>query len=155
LTQTKTLPLVKVLFTLDSDEWHGFQSETVWAEQISKDRCRIRNTPFYVKGVNFEDIVFVKNEDGNFRFVSVSIYGGHSTYRILLNRDVAKDLFQKYWAPLESLGCTYESSEGGLILLAVDVPPQADIYKVYALLERGELNGIWSFEEGHCGHPLR
>ena len=38
--------------------------------------------------------------------------------------------------------------------LAVDVPPKADIYEVYSLLEAGEQNGVWEFDEGHCGHPL-
>jgi len=148
------MPLVKVVFDLESESWHGFQTESVWAEQISDDRCRIRNTPFYAKGISFEDIVFVKNARGKLVFCSVSIYGGHSTYRVLLTEEVPKGVFLKYWSPLEELGCTYESSENPYQILAVDVPPHADIYRVYSLLEEGEKDGIWGFDEGHCGHLL-
>ncbi|MCP5335133.1 MAG: DUF4265 domain-containing protein [Oceanospirillaceae bacterium] len=44
------------------NQWHGYESESVWAEKISNDRCRIRNTPFYAKGVSFEDVVFVREK---------------------------------------------------------------------------------------------
>jgi Domain of unknown function (DUF4265) len=54
---------------------------------------------------------------------------------------------------LEKDGCTFEGAREKL--LAVDVPPRADIYGVYALLQRGEDAGAWEFEEGHCGHPLQ
>jgi hypothetical protein len=63
------------------------------------------------------------------------------------------DDFQRAWRPLQNLGCTYEV--GDRRLFAVDVPQDADIHHVYALLETGEADGIWDFEEGHCGHPVR
>ena len=47
---------------------------------------------------------------------------------------------------------TYESAEMNTLLLAVDVPPGVDVYAAYTLLEKGEADGIWYFEEGHCGH---
>jgi hypothetical protein len=34
------------------------------------------------------------------------------------------------------------------------VPPDVDIFKVYDLLERGLDEEAWTFEEGHCGHPV-
>lgn len=39
-------------------------------------------------------------------------------------------------------------------LFAIDVPPEADIHGVYSMLEDGEREGAWDFEEGHCGHPM-
>lgn len=36
----------------------------------------------------------------------------------------------------------------------MDVPPSADLNKVYAALEMGAAIGIWDFEEGHVGHEL-
>ncbi len=79
----KTRPLVKVVFFLGEDEWHGYETESVWAEQVSDTRCRLRNTPFYAKGVSFEDVVFVQKKKGSLWFESVSLAGGHSTYRVI------------------------------------------------------------------------
>ena len=39
-------------------------------------------------------------------------------------------------------------------LLAIDVPPETDVHAAYALLEKGETDGFWDFEEGHCGHAV-
>lgn len=151
----KSLPLIKVVIYLNEDEWHGYQSESLWAERISDDRCRLRNTPFYAKGISVEDIVIVERDGDKNLFKSVSIASGHSTYRILFNNKISTEVFKNYWNPLEKLGCTFESSEGDQMLLAVDVPPKADIYEVYRLLEKGENDEIWGFEEGHCGHVLK
>jgi|SRR5690554_3084289 len=151
----KTLPLVKVVFFLGEDQWHGYETESVWAEKITDNRCRIRNTPFYAKGVSFEDVVFVQSKEGCLWFEETSIAAGHSTYRILLEKSIPEGDFAKYWRPLEKLGCSYESADSGeMTLLAVDVPPNVDIHKAYELLDYGEQAGIWGFEEGHCGHPI-
>lgn len=152
--KAKTLPLIKVMFALGRDQWHGYETESVWAEKISPDRCRIRNTPFFVKGVSFEDVVFIKHANDEFWFESVSISGGHSTYRIIVDSNLPVETFDKYWSPLEKLGCTYESMELSKRLLAIDVPQKTNIYDVYSRLEEGELDGVWDFEEGHCGHML-
>jgi len=32
--------------------------------------------------------------------------------------------------------------------------PHVDVFKVYGLLERGMHERAWTFEEGHCGHPV-
>lgn len=64
-----------------------------------------------------------------------------------------EDTVARSWKPVEALGCTYERATKRL--LAIEVPPTADIYAVYKLLEAGARAGVWSFQEGHCGHPLR
>ena len=151
----QTPPLVKVVFVLGKDQWHGYETESVWAEKITETRCRIRNTPFYAKGVSFEDVVFVQRQDGDLFFKSTSIAAGHSTYRILLEKNVSNTEFLKYWNLLEKLGCSYESADKGkMLLLAVDVPPNVDIHKAYDLLDKGEKAEVWGFEEGHCGYPV-
>ncbi len=141
--------LVKILFELDGDAWHGYSTETLWAEPVGGTRYRLRNSPFYAFGVSAEDIVFAKADSGVLRFHGVSIAAGHSTYRIL-RADVGDATFERLWRPLAELGCSYEEGK----VLAVDVPPNADIYQVYALLEAGEESGAWEFDEGHCGHAL-
>jgi hypothetical protein len=146
--------LVKVVFQLEPGAWHGYGTETVWAEKLGGNRYRLRNTPFYAFGVSAEDVVFAEpGDEGKPVFVGVSLRGGHSTYRIIRSEQSDSETFASSWEPLAKLGCSYEEGPGRL--LAVDVPSKADIYRVYALLEHGENAGSWHFEEGHCGHALR
>lgn len=88
-----------------------------------------------------------------FVFVEVVSRGGHSTYRIFVEEETDEARFNEHRQPLEALGCTFE--RGDEKFLAVDVPKDADIYAAYELLERGEDEGVWAFEEGHCGHNLK
>lgn len=141
--------LVKVLFKLDPDSWHASFTETLWAEPVGSSEYQLENVPFYAFGVSLGDAVRAIEGDGVHVFTEVSRRGGHSTYRLLINESRRDDL-EKFWEPLQALGCTYE--EGPKPLLAVDVPPEANIFDVYDRLEQGERAEVWSFEEGHCGH---
>jgi len=72
----------------------------------------------------------------------------------------ASPVFNRYWERLGNLGCSYESkshrtSLGDRILYSIDVPAQSDVRAVYSILEEGERNGIWMFQEGHVGHKLK
>jgi len=147
--------LAKILFNLEASDWHVHGTESLWAEPVSGGRFKLRNTPFYAKGISFEDIVFVEILNDLLMYRSTSIAGGHSTYRILSDTSISNDDFLSFWHPIEIAGCTYESSSvGKMVLLAVDVPPNADIHDVYRLLDEGEKKGVWEFEEGHRGHPV-
>ena len=64
--------------------------------------------------------------------------------------DTNEEKFLKDWVRLGELGCTYERATRRYV--AIDVPPHADIYAVYQVLEEGERACQWEFEEGHCGH---
>jgi hypothetical protein len=60
-----------------------------------------------------------------------------------------------YWNMLEKSGCSYESmtiklSIGKRSLFSVDFPPSADIYEIYEILERGERDAVWIFQEGYA-----
>jgi Domain of unknown function (DUF4265) len=149
--------MVKILCELEDDSWHGYSTESLWAEPISGGRYRLRNSPFFALGVSVEDIVLAQEKDGILTFAVVSMRGGHSTYRILKYEQTA-ELFDKYWQPIQMLGCSYEEGRilaGKVQVLAVDIPPPVDIYRVYELLEQGESAGAWEFEEGHCGQLSR
>lgn len=141
---------IKVVFPLNSNDWHHVGSESVWAEIVNDNQALIKNTPFYVKGVSYEDIVNFKIENnGKAMFDSVARQGGHSTYRLIINKKISKDQFSERWNLLKNLGCTYEHGNIGLDLYAVDVPPGSDMQKIYKLFEDGENDGIWNFEEGN------
>lgn len=145
--------MLKVAIELEPGAWHGHARETMWAERVGDNRYRLRNVPFYAKGLSFGDVVFAEpDSDGQPLVTGVSLRGGHSTYRVAPSVPVESPSFVAAWKPLKASGCSFEGMEGKL--LAVDVPPAANIYDVYEAFERGEHEGVWDFEEGHCGHPL-
>ena len=148
-------PLKKVFFDFENDEWHGHASESLWAEHIHGNKFKIRNSPFFVKGVSFEDIVAAKEVDAKLIFERVLISAGNSTYRLLVKTENIPNPFLEHWKHLEKLGCSYEKNdEMTMRMFAVDVPSASDIYAVYELLEEGKRAAVWDFEEGHCGHVL-
>jgi hypothetical protein len=148
-------PLAKVTFPLDPDESGGVRSEGIWAEPLGDARYRLRNVPFYARGVSLGDTVLAQDHDGTVMVEKILKRGGHSTYRIFLcdGLKIDSDAFGIAWKEIRTLGCTYENANGRWI--AVDVPPETDADSVYTLLNRGEADGVWTFEEGHCGHPAQ
>lgn len=142
---------VKVWFELEED-WHKQATETLWAIKVGSDSYQLENVPFYVKGVSFGDIVSVRVDDERLMFQSIISTSGHSTYRIILSPETNDEKFINYWKSLEEIGCTYEKVRDKFY--AIDVPAATDIYAAYSLLESGEENEVWDFEEGNCGHQL-
>jgi len=52
---------VIVTFDLDPRDWHGRPSEGLWAEPVANatpgSALRLMNSPFFVRGVSYQDIV--------------------------------------------------------------------------------------------------
>jgi hypothetical protein len=145
--------LVKVLFETSGGEASS-STESLWADDLGKDRYRLENSPFFAYGYSYQDIVEAREQGGMLFVVGTVAHGGHSTYRLFLKDGVSRESreFIQHWLPMEELGCTYEAATNRL--LSIDVPPPANIFAVYALLEEGESTGIWEFEEAHFGHPV-
>jgi hypothetical protein len=141
-------PLHKIIAMLDPGAWHGHASETMWAEKLGEGRYRLRNVPFYARGLSVEDIVTTQVDGAVEVIREVSIHGGHSTYRIFLSPGVAvgSQEFLDQWKGLAQMRCTFERASARL--LAVDVPPTADLQRAYDLLLEGEKASVWDFEEG-------
>ena len=144
--------LVKIFFRLGDDA--PTPTETLWARPLGDRLFELNNSPFYAFGVSYLDKVFAAEAgDGALEFSGVAERGGHSTYRVFLEEGVSSDQFEEYWKRLERLGCSYEGAKERLF--SIDVPPAADIYQVYSILEEGEAAGRWDFEEAHVGHELK
>jgi hypothetical protein len=110
----------------------------------------MQNSPHFAKGISFLDEVDLVEKDGELVFSKVVKSSGHATYRISLKKESTRAQFLKRWADLERLGCSYEESDFLLLpLFAVDAPSTTNVEKVYSLLEHGENDGIWEFEEGN------
>ena len=147
---------LKILFRLDPEDWHGHATETLWAEHVEGSnwtRFTILNSPFFVTGLSFLDVVHAapRVEDHIFDFTSVAERYGHSTYMLLVDDE---DAFAcPDWKLLEKMGCFYESmhinlSIGRKLLLSVDVPDLADIAEAHAIIADGEAKGRWLYQVG-------
>ena len=145
----------RVFFELELDTWHDQSVESMWATKLGDHLYKIEGSPFFVKGITFEDAVKTKLLDGVISFVKTATSSGGSTYGILCKEGTDETQFERFWKPLEVVGCTYEQGDFGYRMYSVDVPKQANIQQVFALLQDGISNDIWDFEEGHCGHPIQ
>jgi hypothetical protein len=153
--------LIKIRFELDVSDWHGHGTETLWAKPITEDERRIfqiRNSPFFANGINNLDVVFAEPTENNlvFDFLEIIERGRHSTYMLLMQPAEARAA--AYWNMLEKLGCSFESMYvdlriGSRLLYSVDVEPTTDIYEVYEILESGQDQGAWMFQEGYANIP--
>ena len=150
--------LVRVRFELDPFDWHGHASESLWAVPVPQTEWRdfrIMNSPFFARGISHLDVVraLPVERDAVFDFEDVIERGGHSTYMLIVPIFEARE--RAYWSMLEKLGCSYESATINLrtesnLLLSVDVPRAANIHDVYEILERGESDAVWMFQEGYA-----
>jgi hypothetical protein len=142
---------VKVQFFLDPHEHKGIETESLWAEEIAPGKFRILNSPFFVAGISADDIVSAEKSNRVFEFKNVISRGGHSTYRLFLQneRTISSPDFQSRWKAISELGATFENADGHFI--SIDIPPERNIAEIYKLLENGEEEGIWVFEEAHYG----
>lgn len=142
----------KIQILLPDDAWHKVEAEWLWGQQIEDNIYALRNTPFYALGVSYDDRVKVNDVDGYLNMSKIVSRGGHSTYRIFASEGYANSRVQAVIKKLKDLHCSIEGANNKL--LAIDVQPEADIYKVYQALKEAKNAGVLDFEEGHCGHPL-
>ena len=148
--------LTKIRFPLGADAQQvGVEAENLWVEPMTDGTFRIENSPFYLYGISFEDVVAADDVAGQLTFREVVARGSHSTYRIFIKNESGyeDEQFATAWRPLGLIGCTYEIAKRRWVV--IDVPPLTDIFAMYALLEVGERAGVWTFEEAHCGHDLK
>src|SRR5258708_3911954 len=103
--------LVKVHFELNPADCHGHGGEFMWAAPAGDDvtgdeRFQIRNSPFYARGIAFNDIVQAAPTDQArvFEFEKVIERSGHSTYMLLVEPDHPD--FETRWAALKDRGCS-------------------------------------------------
>lgn len=148
--------MVKILFELDPDDWHGTPVESMWAHAVvgKPGAFQIDNSPFNVRGISYLDIVEATptEYEGAYNFARVLERSGHSTFMLLMKPDDSRVRF--FWGLLERMGCSYEGSTeqlsiGVRTLYSVDVPPTADISEVYRILERGEKEDVWMYQDGY------
>lgn len=131
--------------------------ERLHAQPLGQDLYCLDNSPFYVYGVSFADVVFAPCVDGVPTFNGIVGRRGHSTYRVRLPVGLGHNTFLARWPDFQKLGCTFEGSGANARRhYSIDVPPGVDVLAVYGLLEEGEACGAWVFEEAnYCSGDKR
>jgi hypothetical protein len=153
--RSRVRSLTKVRFPLSAtDASTGVDAENLWAEELEPGAFRIDNIPFYAYGVSYCDVVSTVRVQDRLEFKAVITRGGHSTYRVLIgdSEGFESERYTRLWQRLADLGCSCAVARRRWV--AIDIPPATDPDEASALLELGKLDGVWSFDEGHCGHPI-
>ncbi|HUL59335.1 MAG TPA: DUF4265 domain-containing protein [Anaeromyxobacteraceae bacterium] len=117
----------------------GPDHDWVWGEPLGSDRYRVESCAFFAYGISRDDVVRAgaRADDGAPLLEHVEAKCGHRTLRVALDPAVeldapaARGLLDR----LLDLGCTHEVMRPKIV--AVDLPPEADVLKVVALFEAG------------------
>ena len=142
---------VKIGFPLKQDEdgWPPTTRENLWAVDLGGGRYRIDNIPFYVRGISDEDIVAAAtdNEDGRLVFSELIEASANSTFRLIVS---AEEEISEVRKTFRDLGCPSEQVSPRLFSL--HIPESVPIKPIAILIEQGERDGRWEFEEGALRH---
>lgn len=145
--------LVHVVFELEVDDegWPPVGAERVWAEPLGSDTYRLDNTPWFARNVAADDIVraVAPNDDLWPVYVETVEWSGNYTIRIIPfpggalhgSLQAVLDLFTPLGAYGEGAAPTHP-------IVALTIPPAADIRGAHALLVQGKDDGWWDYEEG-------
>ena len=145
-------PTARVVFELDvdTDGWPPVGSERVWAFDLGNDRYRIDNVPWFVSNIAVGDIVRAIAPDNNSNpvFVGVLQPSNHVTVRVICFRagPLRGDL-QRVIDAFIPLG-VYAEGVNHYGMVALDIPPSADLDAIHARLRRGVEDGSWEYDEG-------
>jgi hypothetical protein len=66
------------------NDWQGYSTESAWAEQVEDSLYRVRNVPFYAKGISIEDIVNMKAKKHINKCIEFKVMGRKETIKGIL-----------------------------------------------------------------------
>ncbi|MEU1486291.1 DUF4265 domain-containing protein [Streptomyces sp. NPDC005752] len=142
---------VKVHFRIEVDEdgWPPASIESLWAVKLGNGTVRLDNTPWFVRGVASGDIIRVELEDDGVLYARETIQPSQNcTIRLIVLKDGGSAAArQTALETFHRLGTTGEGIER-FRMVALDVPPEADLPKIRKLLEHGAAKEWWHWEEG-------
>ncbi|GGW71353.1 DUF4265 domain-containing protein [Streptomyces xantholiticus] len=145
---------VRVVFQLEqNDGWPPVASERLWAIPVDVDLVRIDNVPWFVRDLALNDIVRTRTDArGAFAAVGKVSWSGNCTVRIIPygsgrfagDPQGVVDIFSPLGVHAEAI------EKFGMI--ALSVPPSADIPGVKGLLIQGSEADWWDYEESCIGN---
>jgi hypothetical protein len=118
--------------------------ESMWAREIEGDLFSIKNLPFFVFGLNFDDVVHAP-QAGPLREVRAVVRrSGHRTLRVVFHAYLTREEQQVQLNVLNDFGGSFERGTDRLV--AIDFPPGAAYDAMVALLTRLETDDKLVFE---------
>lgn len=132
IAMSKNTSLIKIGFPLERDEdWPPFDVEHIWVEP-SEDGLVIKNFPFFVKGLAFDDEITAELDENNY-VQSWEMKNESRNSTIWVWTHSKTDIISN----LENLGCGVEGSaiEG---LFTINVPSSVNKYEIETIIDKYE-----------------
>jgi hypothetical protein len=144
--------LVRIRVPLDrSASEPGPADDWVWGEPLGNGRYRVESCPFFAYGISRNDVVRAQDGTGQEspQLEDVIEKSGHRTLRLALDPEVTlggPDA-QKLLERLLEMGCTHELLRPKIV--AIDLPPQADLEAVAGVLQEQARAGslVWEWAD--------
>ncbi|MCX5184346.1 DUF4265 domain-containing protein [Streptomyces sp. NBC_00268] len=143
-------PYVKVHFRLEiEDDWPPTSVESLWAVDQGDGTVRLDNIPWFVRGVACGDVVAVEPDEEDVPWAGEVVRRSENcTIRLIVLREGGTGAArQSVINAFRELGVDGEGIEQ-FRMVALDVPPTADLAKVQELLNHGVAKEWWHMEEG-------
>ncbi|WP_445718268.1 DUF4265 domain-containing protein [Flavobacterium sp.] len=139
--------MVKILFKFYSDIFDEEKVETIWAEEIDKEKgiYKIENIPFYIPFISSSDLVFAeydKNEQ-SLVYKSTFEHSGNSTIQVVIvNNDYKTNDIRKVF---NELNCESEKFSEGYF--SMEIPFEINYKKIKTKLDELETKEIIGYAE--------
>src|SRR5262249_1525433 len=141
--------LVKVRFRLEQDEdgWPPAASEALWAEPLGGDAYRLDNTPWFARDVAADDVFRAQPDaDGRLWAGERLSWSGNCTIRVIpLSDGPLAGSLQAVLDVFVPLGAHGEGHGSGISIVALTIPPEADLAEIKRTLQQGEADGSWGY----------
>ena len=138
---------VKILFSFHSNIFDEQMVETVWADEIDKEKglYKIDNIPFYIPLVASEDIVFAEFDETEqmMTYKKTIEYSGRTVVQVVVmdkttETNIIRDVFHK-------LGCESEKANEGYF--SMEIPANLNYKPIKKELDRMENSEIIGYAE--------
>jgi hypothetical protein len=143
---------VKLCFELEreDEDWPPVRTENVWARPVGDDEYELDNIPWFARGVAIGDRVRAfRDDDGVLTFRDKVAWSGRYTIRVIPTAEgSSREQIEEVIAAFHPLGAECEGGLPAFKIVALDIPPTARLSEIKALLEQGEAEGRWGWEEG-------
>ena len=139
--------MVKIRFRLlqGADGYPPCDNEGLWATPLGGGAYRVANLPWFVPDVALGDVVrAVADGDGILWAVERTEESGNCTIRVAPLDVDQRTVFDTFGA----MGVFGEGLGGGVDIVALNVPQNAEFRCIKTVLQQGEADGRWAYEEG-------
>lgn len=117
--------------------------EKLWIEKKNDLEYQIKNIPFFVPNLAYNDIISVENDEGELYFEELIRPSEHSTIQIVFfNTESIKDVTRD----IEKMICSWEGIDNQHII-AVDVPGNVNYKKIREYLDKKFDDQILDYKE--------